>query len=260
VCCLARDGERRRRLLIDLALRPTTALLDPRLTRGLSATARLEAVMEIFLRLLVPYLTDPVERPVQDAITLALLRATIEQGRLAAEPEAGGPDGDGARLALAQLAAASHVAWANIGRPVGGHVLWYLANPVAPLAAVPKMTAVTAITSAYLEAVACELDRALGSAARLARVAAEVFGLDEEPRAAAAAVKALLCEWRLPRGLDDVGMGDVDPPLLTRAAYELWGAPELLGRITPTSCDAIYQAAQCRWSICEEQEGQTCTT
>jgi hypothetical protein len=122
-----------------------------------------------------------------------------------------------------------------------------LANPAAPIAGVPKMAAMTALTGAYLETVARELDPSLGSAARLARVAAEVFGREPEPSAAVAAVHELLADWGLARCLQDIGLDPADAPRLTSAARELWGAPELLGRVAAETCEAIYRAGEPSW-------------
>lgn len=247
VCCVSRAADPGRRLLIDPGLRPSMAILDPRLTRGLPARARAEATMEVLLRLLVPFVSDPIERPVQDAVSLALMSVAVTHGATAVEHGGEGPAGDAARLALARASAGSHVSWANSGRPVGGHVLWYLANPLAPLARVTKMTAMTAVTVAYLEAVAGQTDPSLGCARRLDRVAREALDSDQ---GAAATVTELLDRWGLAQCLADIGLETVDPAGLTSAAQRLWGSEELLGRVRPETCNAIYQAAQRSWCVC----------
>jgi NADP-dependent alcohol dehydrogenase len=239
VVCLSRPGDGHKRLVIDPALHPSLALIDPTLTRTLPRRLCLQGALETFVRLLVPYLTDGAARPLQDGITFAILRTIVAQaGRVARDP-----DDDEARLALSLATVASHVAWANTGRPVGGHVLWYLANPVSPAAGVDKVSAIAALTPAYLCHVSNGVHERLGRPARLGRVGAEALGADGTPSGARAAVLALLREWGLPASLTDLGAGAVDPDALTAAAHALWGDPELLGAVPADAVRDIYRAA-----------------
>jgi NADP-dependent alcohol dehydrogenase len=239
IACLSRPGDAHKRLLIDAALHPTLALIDPALTRTLPRPLSLQGALETLVRLLVPYLTDDEPRPLQDAIAFAIMRTVVAQGSRVADD----PADDGARLALALATVASHVAWANTGRPVGGHVLWYLANPVSPAVGVDKVSAIAALTPAYLSLVCRGADERLGRPARLGRVGAEVLGTDGTPAAARAALEDLLRRWDLPRCLADLGSTAPDPAALARSANELWGDPELLGAVAETTVHDVYRAA-----------------
>ena len=248
VACLsaARGGEKR--LLIDGALHPTVALLDPALTRTLPRRLCLQGAFETLVRLLVPYLTDVQARPLQDAISFAVMRTIVAQGRLVA----GDPGDDEARLALSLATVASHVAWATTGRPIGGHVLWYLANPLSPAAGVDKVSALAALTPAYLGAVCCGAHERLGRPARLARAGAELLGTDGTPAGAVAGFAALLREWGLPACTEDLPTGPLDTSTLADAALSLWGDPELLGGVPADTLRDVYRAARTRHAKREE--------
>ena len=239
VACLSRSRGGAKRLVIDAALQPDVALVDPSLTRTLPRRLCLQGAFETLVRLLVPCITDDTARPLQDAITFAVARTIVAQGRRVA-CDLGDDD---ARLSLALATVASHVAWAGTGRPVGGHVLWYLANPVSPAAGVDKVSALAALTPAYLAAVCRGAHERLGRPARLARAGAEVLGSDGTPAGAHAAFVALLREWGLPTSVDELGTCPVDPAELTQSALALWGDQALLGAVPVAAIHDTYRAA-----------------
>jgi alcohol dehydrogenase class IV len=240
VACISSRPGAEKQLLIDPSLHPTVALIDPLLTRTLPRRQCLQGAFETLTRLLVPFLTDDVERPLQDEISLGIMRAVVRHGHQCARD-----DDDQSRLGLSLAAVASHVAWANTGRPRGGHVLWYLANPVSPAAAVDKVSALAAVTPAYLRAVARGTHRRLGSPARLARAGAEVLGARATPDQALAGFVGLLEAWDLPAGVADLGAAPLDATELTASALELWGDPDLLGGVPADLVQDIYTAALC---------------
>jgi NADP-dependent alcohol dehydrogenase len=243
VACLSRVRGGEKLLLIDRDLQPSVALLDPALTRTLPQRLCLQGGFETLARLLIPYLTDAHERPLQDAVTFAIMRTIVKEARRVVRD----PANDQARLSLALCAVASHVAWANTGRPVGGHPLWYIANPLSPAASVDKVSALAALSTSYLDAVCRDAHQQFGRSGRLGLAGADILGTDGTPVGALAGLANLLDEWSLPRSIADLGAASVDPSALAATALSLWGDDELLGAVPSSTLQEIYRAASTRW-------------
>jgi alcohol dehydrogenase class IV len=199
-----------KRLLVHARLYARVAVVDPALHVTLPARQTAEGALETLCRVLVPYLTDTVERPLQDAQTRALV------GTLLDATDAVLADGSvAAREALALSTVASVQSLANFGRSRHGHLLWYLGNALTGRG-LTKGQALAPLLRVYLHqrpARLAGLEQAVGPL--LERVAA--WGLpqtlpDLEGPALAAETRAL---WG-----DVPGLADLDLEAFYRAAAE----------------------------------------
>ena len=115
------------------------AVLDPSCTAGLSRTQVLEGALEALMRAAGPYVGDRVDRPMQDATALGLVRAIAASvGQLGQSCE---PTGPSARLVLAQLSQRTQDPALVAERPPFGATWWFVANNTAHHLGVRKMTA-----------------------------------------------------------------------------------------------------------------------
>lgn len=178
-------------MLVSPALRPTTAVLDPRLLVGLVPQQLRAGLVEPFSRAVVPAVAG--ERlALQDAMAGALARALMELGgRVPASGEL--PEllawGTAAALASAQ----THTGFLALGRPPAAHVLWPYATEIIAATGATKPAVMAALLPAWVEGLlAGDLSRSFGTTDRLAQV------LGGTPKSAAAQVVRWCAQLGLP--------------------------------------------------------------
>ncbi|AND16070.1 hypothetical protein C5C18_13890 [Rathayibacter tritici] len=207
----------RRFLVSGSVLLPEAAVLEPALTRSLSAAAVLSGVFEALARTLEPY-ASPTTQAGADQLALATA------GRLAVlgDAVASGPSGPAAeetRLEIARLSGLSHAPAMHAGRAAFAFPGWFLAHELASVTGVSKVGCLAALLPA--------IDRR-------ARADARVWGA---PRRRAAASMAVLSALGLPSGDESalavlaqrwslvVPLGDIDVEALATRILSAWGPP-----------------------------------
>jgi alcohol dehydrogenase class IV len=111
-----------KRLLVHGRLYARVAIVDPGLHASIPPRQTAEGALETLCRVLVPYLTDPVDRALPDAQTHGIVATLLD----ATDAVLAGNARAREDLALATVASVQSLA--NFGRSRHGHVLWYLAN------------------------------------------------------------------------------------------------------------------------------------
>jgi NADP-dependent alcohol dehydrogenase len=213
---------RGKRLVVGERLRPDLAVLDPLATASLPTSLLLEGVLEAFIRAAGPYVGSHQDVPVPDALSEMIAERLVDLGSRLAVDNSAGP-----RAEVAQLSALSQTGLTAAGRDPFAARGWYIANELAWVTGVRKMTAVAAILPALWQAIV-DGDQRLGTADRLRRLWRRVAAnrpLSTDP---VAGLTALLDSWRIDRRIY------ATPDQLAEAArraVHCWGAglPMLAG-------------------------------
>jgi alcohol dehydrogenase class IV len=195
-----------KRLLVHGRLYARVAIVDPGLHASIPPRQTAEGALETLCRVLVPYLTDRVDRALPDAQTHGLVATLLD----ATDAVLAGDDAAREELALAAVASVQSLA--NFGRSRHGHVLWYLANALTGRG-LTKGQALAPLLRVQLE----------GRPPRLERIERAVGPI--LPRVAG---------WGLPDTLPDL---DVDA--LAEETRALWGGAPLDG----VDVEGYYAAA-----------------
>jgi len=233
--------EHTKKLVVHATLRPTLAILDPASTATTPRSLVVEGALEVLLRSIGPLVGDSNPEPFSDRVAAAVARQVIHEGGVVARGE-GAAHGEeiAARHRLALASAHTHTGWLLADRDGFGHKLWYLANETAVALGVTKMQATAALLPAYLDGLSC--GRFPGTSARRLDEMARL--LDVAPGDLPAAADGLLCRWRLPRSLREIG---ADPGMssgLARSTFRAWGPPHRsLGGFDMVLLDAFYTGA-----------------
>jgi alcohol dehydrogenase class IV len=234
------DDRGDKRLLICTHLYARVALVDPELHRTVPRRQTAEGSLETLCRVLVPYLTDPCDRPLPDAHAEATARVLLDRTDAALMD----PGDVAARGDLALAAASSAAGIGALGRSRFGHVLWYLSNALALHAGATKGQGLAPLLRAQLALLGAggRAPHALGRPGRLARFGAAALDTARSAGAAARALLARVDAWGLPRGLAELGVGDDDIGPLVVEARRLWDGPPLAG-LEDRDVAALYRLA-----------------
>jgi len=206
-------------------------VLDPLATAGLPGYLLIEGLAEILARVVSPYIGDHRTLPSEDALAETVAARLVQLGDLLAADPAHtmhtmhtmhNKDSAALRLDLARLSSLSHTEWlARDGNPyaVKG---WLLANELAAVTGVRKMTATVALWPT-LWAHIDRGDTRLGSAARLRGMWAHLRGAHrgELPDEPAAGIRLLLGSWGL---ISPVTASPAQVHAAVHAVNRSWGA------------------------------------
>ena len=189
VACL--DTAVGRRLLASAQLSGDVAILDPAHLATLPPTLVLEGLLEAFLRVAGTMIGSTASMFDDDGHQLlARILRVGEQLR--------GDDSGPARLAAARFSMETHTGWSLVGRNPYGARHWYVANELAYLTGVRKMTATAALIGPVWEEIAGG-NAAWGDPARLHQLWSEVapgLALDPDP---APGIEELMVRWGIPK-------------------------------------------------------------
>ncbi|MFC5952957.1 daptide-type RiPP biosynthesis dehydogenase [Streptomyces pratens] len=168
VACFPYDGTKR--LAMGECLRPRGALWVAEATDTLPGPLVLDGVLEAIFRTVIPYTSDTLDLPEQDAAVeeLAghLLIAGEELARHLATDQAAPAHW---RLRVARLSAESQRGAINVGRSPYAVKCWALANELSTVMGLAKMRAVAALWPVVWRR-ALQGDTRFGSAARIHRL------------------------------------------------------------------------------------------
>ncbi|MDQ0960417.1 alcohol dehydrogenase class IV [Streptomyces sp. B4I13] len=142
-CFPHEDGKR---IAMGECLRPRAALRVPEATETLPGPLVLDGVLEAIFRTVIPYSSDTLDLPEQDAAVEELAGELLTAGdalarRLAAGLPAPAPE----RLRVARLSAESQRGAINVGRSPYAVKCWALANELSTTLGLAKMRAVAAL-------------------------------------------------------------------------------------------------------------------
>ena len=168
VACFTHRGAKR--IAMGRCLKPLAALRTADATETLPASLVMDGALEAVFRTLIPYSSDTVDLPEQDAaveqLAVGLLTAGDELARHLAEGLATPAP---VRLRLAHLSAESQLEHINIGRNPYAVKCWAIANELSTVLGVAKMRAVCALWPAVWRR-ALDGDLRFGSADRIHRL------------------------------------------------------------------------------------------
>lgn len=228
VACLHHAGGKR--LVCGHAMQPDVAVLDPVATSTLPSELLAEGVLEVLFRVTGLYAGDHRDLPTEDALAEAMAETVVRLGDELRRTRAAG-DRPSARLRteIAKVSGLSHAGWAVLGREPYCCRGWYVANELASVTGVRKMTAVAALLPPLWRSIS-EGDTRWGSACRLRALwrrlrAADSGALPDDP---ARGVAALIDSWGVGRRIDvaaqadGTGSGVVDD--VARRSIRAWGA------------------------------------
>ncbi|MFI9595080.1 iron-containing alcohol dehydrogenase [Nonomuraea sp. NPDC052265] len=224
-----------KRLFITNRLVPTTALIDPDLTRTLPLTHLAAGGVETLCRVLGPYLSDDTAGGTTDAVALGLITATLSAV-------------DGIRQSAADDAARADLAWsvtlsmtqvAMLGRDPWGQVIWYLQSGVSNQMGVSKGVAMAALLPTYLRQIRRQtgLGPVLGLAGRLDCLDSLGDGLAET------LVADRLRSWGLPSSLRDIGVRASDLPRIVHELTSHWTSAGRLADVPHEALEEFYLEA-----------------
>ncbi|GAB3169560.1 daptide-type RiPP biosynthesis dehydogenase [Streptomyces incanus] len=166
-CFTHRDAKR---IAMGRSLKPFAALHTAEATETLPAPLVMDGALEAVFRTLIPYSSDTLDLPEQDAaveqLAVGLLTAGDELARHLAQ---GRPAPATARLRLAHLSAESQLGQINVGRDPYAVKCWAIANELSTFLGVAKMRAVCALWPAVWRR-ALDGDLRFGSADRIHRL------------------------------------------------------------------------------------------
>lgn len=188
--CVRIDGGRH--LVLGPALRPEVAVLDPALTASLAENLLIEGIFEALMRVGGPYVGDSVRDAVTDAIAAATATSLVMLGNRCAA----GDVGDALRLDAARLSAYTQVGWSLLGRSSYGSKVWYLANELATVAGVRKVTATACLLPTLWQRIMAD-DARFGDRRRLATFCLRT-GIGHDP---VDGILDLLDRWRIERDI-----------------------------------------------------------
>lgn len=200
-------ARRHKCLLTGHGLVADVVAYDPAFIAGPTSLYR-SGLLEVIVRLVVPFVQAPSTAPRADPELLAVLTRIRANGCL--DVARAGADDPTAWTDIALAGAESHSSWALRGRGSYPSVLWTLANELSTAAGTTKNTASHRLLGPWFEAVRTA-DGRWGSPDRLAQ-ALGVLGADEED---------------LLSVLDDPWSAGapVDPDLVAGAVVRRWAAP-----------------------------------
>ncbi|CAM5605021.1 hypothetical protein GCM10010329_16580 [Streptomyces spiroverticillatus] len=159
-----------KRIAMGEVLRPRVALRVADATETLPGPLVLDGVLEAIFRTVIPYTSDSVDLPQQDAAVEELAGALLLAGdEIARSLAAGKPAPAAERLRVAGLSAESQLGAINVGRSPYAVKCWALANEVSTTLGLAKMRAVAAIWPLVWRR-ALAGDTRFGSAARIHRL------------------------------------------------------------------------------------------
>ncbi|WP_329391947.1 iron-containing alcohol dehydrogenase (plasmid) [Streptomyces sp. NBC_01351] len=166
-CFPHQDGKR---IAMGECLRPRAALWVPEATETLPGPLVLDGVLEAIFRTVIPYSSDTLDLPEQDAAVEELAGRLLAAGdELARHIAAGLPAPAPGRLRVAKLSAESQRGAINVGRSPYAVKCWALANELSTTLGLAKMRAVSALWPVVWR---CALrgDTRFGSADRIHRL------------------------------------------------------------------------------------------
>ncbi|MFJ4873980.1 daptide-type RiPP biosynthesis dehydogenase [Streptomyces sp. NPDC088745] len=168
VACYPYDGVKR--IAMGEVLRPRAALRVAGATETLPGRLVLDGVLEAIFRTVIPYTSDSVDLPRQDAAVEELAGALLLAGdEIARSLAAGEPAPEAERLRVARLSAESQLGAINVGRSPYAVKCWALANELSTALGLAKMRAVAALWPLVWRR-ALAGDTRFGSAARIQRL------------------------------------------------------------------------------------------
>ncbi|WP_331718186.1 daptide-type RiPP biosynthesis dehydogenase [Streptomyces virginiae] len=166
-CFPHEDGKR---IAMGECLRPRAALWVPEATETLPGHLVLDGVLEAIFRTVIPYSSDTLDLPEQDAAVEELAGRLLTDGdELARYIGAGSPAPAPGRLRVARLSAESQRGTINIGRSPYAVKCWALANELSTTLGLAKMRAVCALWPVVWRR-ALQGDTRFGSAERIHRL------------------------------------------------------------------------------------------
>ncbi|MFJ4538763.1 daptide-type RiPP biosynthesis dehydogenase [Streptomyces tibetensis] len=137
------DGKR---IAMGECLRPRAALRVPEATETLPGRLVMDGVLEALFRTVIPYSSDTLDLPEQDAAVEDLAgRLLVVGDRLARHTATGLPAPAPERLLAARLSAESQRGAINIGRNPYAVKCWAVANELSTTLGLAKMRAVSAL-------------------------------------------------------------------------------------------------------------------
>ncbi|GGN43363.1 hypothetical protein GCM10012285_24720 [Streptomyces kronopolitis] len=135
-----------RRLVLGECLRPRAALWVPEATETLPGPLVMDGVIEAIFRTVIPYSSDTLDLPEQDAAVEELAGGLVAAGdELARHIAVGLPAPASGRLRVARLSAESQRGAINVGRNPYAVKCWALANELSTVLGLAKMRAVAAL-------------------------------------------------------------------------------------------------------------------
>jgi NADP-dependent alcohol dehydrogenase len=168
VACFPYDSVKR--IAMGECLRPRAALWVAQATETLPGPLVLDGVLEAVFRTVIPYTSDSVDLPEQDAAVEELAGELLLAGDELARCLGAGRAAPGAeRLRVAKLSAESQLGAINVGRSPYAVKCWALANELSTLLGLAKMRAVAALWPLVWRR-ALAGDTRFGSAARIHRL------------------------------------------------------------------------------------------
>lgn len=207
-CMSTADGKK---LVLGDSLRADCAFLDPVATETLPVELIVEGVLEALFRVIAPYVGDPVERPVPDALAEALAARLVQLGDEAVR----GADA-GVRLSIAEASGCSHAGWLHFGRDPFSAKGWFLATELSCAVGARKNAAIAVLLPALWRAIQAG-ERRWGSHARLNRIWRLVRG--DRSADPARGTQELLDSWQIPRLLPRA----VDLNAVAHRVVRAWG-------------------------------------
>ncbi|MFJ6579173.1 daptide-type RiPP biosynthesis dehydogenase [Streptomyces sp. NPDC091368] len=159
--------EEGKRIAMGECLRPRAALWLPEATETLPGPLVMDGVLEAIFRTVIPYSSDTLDLPEQDAAVEELAGTLLIAGdELARHIAAGLPTPVSGRLRVARLSAESQRGTINVGRSPYAVKCWALANELSTTLGLAKMRAVSALWPVVWRR-ALRGDTRFGSAARI---------------------------------------------------------------------------------------------
>jgi NADP-dependent alcohol dehydrogenase len=231
-----------RRLVMGAGLRPEAKVLDPLATRGLPERLVLEGVAEVLARIVGPYVGEHDGQATTDAVAQAVAFRLVELGDAVADRPAHAPGNAELRLDIARLSSLSHSEWlARDGHPyaVKG---WLLANELAFVTGVRKMTATAALWPALWDRIDGG-DGRIGSAIRLRGLWSGIRRAHRRqlPAEPGPGIARLLAHWGLGAPLI---ASQEQVQATVRAVNRSWGAGlPMLGGLRPADVRELISAA-----------------
>lgn len=168
VACFPYDGGKR--LVMGECLRPVAALRTADATATLPAPLLMDGALEALFRAVMPYSSDTLDLPEQDAAVEELAAGLLAAGdELARHVTVGLPAPAAARLRVAALSAESQLGLINTGRSPYAVKTWAVANELSTALGLAKMRAIAAVWPVVWQR-ALDGDLRFGSAARVHRL------------------------------------------------------------------------------------------